>query len=61
MSERSDAKAAEAQLQKAREAWAKDPSKANGRALLAARRAASKALDALWEKYPEEKPPDQVI
>lgn len=44
-----------------REKYAKKPTDATGRQLLKARQEASKALQALWDAVPDEKPPTQSV
>lgn len=52
---------AQARLDALRGDYARTRDDKTGRALLAARESASRALAALWEAHPEEKPPTQRV
>lgn len=51
----------QAKVAELREKYAEKQDERTGRALLSAREKASKALQALWDAFPEEKPPTQTV
>lgn len=51
----------QARVDELRARYAKDQDGRTGRALLKARERASEALTALWDEFPDEKPPTQSV